>query len=362
MAFQVHDVVVIGGGIIGGLTARELASRGLRVCLLEANEFGAEASSAAAGMLAPGGEYYRPTATAQLAVKSLHLWPAIVETLTAETGISIDYRKSGAIELAMNEREAEILNQKAVQQAVLSIKSESLKRSEVEWLVPKVAGLPVENARYYLDDSVVEPRSLMRALRASLLHHHVYLQERSQVRYIQTDEVVHVSTDGQVHIGRSAVLAAGAWSSQVQLPYGQIGGAQQVAHPVKGHLISYAVPPGVLMPILRHRDTYLVQRRSGDLVCGSTTEFKGYDRSVDESVVLDIANRASRLLPLLRNLHPNKAWSGLRPATPNEEPVIGRYAGTNLWMAYGHYRNGVLLAPGTAHTIAHDLITALERI
>jgi glycine oxidase len=109
--------------------------------------------------------------------------------------------------------------------------------------------------------------------------------------------------------------------------------------------------PGLLATIVRSGDTYVFQRESGGIVAGSSTEDAGYDRTLDAAIVDDIHKRAAKLLPALAGVKPVDSWNGLRPATDGG-PVLGRMDGTNIWTAYGHFRNGILLAPDTSQTIA----------
>lgn len=360
MSLKVADVVIIGGGIIGGLTARQLASRGLRVQLLEANSFGSEASWAAAGMLAPGTDFVKPGLSTTIALRSLPMWSDLAQELQAETGIDIGYRKSGAVEITFNERDTRALEERARLQSAIGIRSEVISRKEVQFLIPRLGDLAFESARYFLDEAQLDPRQTMLAIRKSCERHGVKIFENSPASFVQLEEVVHVMARGEMFVGRAGVLCAGAWSAQIQLPLGSLNDPQSAVYPVKGHLIAYKFNPGLLMPILRNRDTYLLQRTDGTLIAGGTTETKGYDRTVDETVVADIHSRASRVFPTLATYHPREAWSGLRPCTANHEPMIARYSGANLWLAYGHFKNGILMGPGTAKLVSDELVTALE--
>jgi glycine oxidase len=130
---------------------------------------------------------------------------------------------------------------------------------------------------------------------------------------------------------------------------------------MKGHLIGYDLPPGALGPIRRHGDTYVLQRSNGFVVAGSTMEDKGFDSTVDMAIVEDLAERAAALVPELMGLRPVRAWTGLRPQIAAEHPAIGRYGDSRLWLAYGHFRNGILAAPATAERIAAGVISSLEK-
>ena len=114
--------------------------------------------------------------------------------------------------------------------------------------------------------------------------------------------------------------------------------------PVRGHLVSFDLTPGTLGPILRRGSTYLLQRSSGLVIAGSSTEHVGFDRSLDPVVIADLRARAAELLPALAALRLAAAWTGFRPGIEADAPAIGRFRDTSIWMAFGHYRNGILLA------------------
>jgi glycine oxidase len=157
----------------------------------------------------------------------------------------------------------------------------------------------------------------------------------------------------------AVVVAAGAWSSQISS--NQISThALPAAEPVKGHLIGYRQPPRMYGTIIRHGHTYLLQRAGGLLIVGSSEEHVGFDRGIDPRIVSDLAARAMFLLPHLANETPAEAWIGLRPAS--DALHTGAYgASGRLFLAYGHYRNGILLAPVTARDLAREISASFEK-
>jgi glycine oxidase len=166
-----------------------------------------------------------------------------------------------------------------------------------------------------------------------------------------------VETSGGLLSGSAAVLAAGAWSGQIPV-YGADGRiAIPATFPVRGHLLGYALEPGSVGPILRHGHTYVMQRSSGFTIAGTSSEQVGFIRELDPQIVYDIHARAAELLPRLRSAQKPTAWLGFRPATEDFAPAIGRLGDTCLWLAYGHYRNGILLAPATAARVAEQMAT-----
>jgi len=331
----------IGAGIIALSTDRSLAQRGLRVTLLDAGRVGGEASWAGAGMLAPGGEVTDRSQWSDFAVHSLRLYPQFVAELQAETGCPIDYQRDGAIETAATEEDWIELLARAQKQRDLGIPSEP-------------AG--AEKALFYPEDAAVDPRDVTRALLAACRSKQVSVHEGLPVTGIDAEpDAVTVETQAGRHAAAVAVLAAGAWSGAI--PFTHRGKAQRLpgSFPVRGHLLGYRLEPGICPRILRQGHTYILQRSNGFTIAGSSMETVGFDRSINPDIVRDIANRAGRLLPQLRKAGEPEAWVGFRPRADAHQPQIRRFEDSCLWLAYGHYRNGILLAPATAERVCAEI-------
>jgi glycine oxidase len=345
MAF---DVAIVGAGVVGSSIAWRLAQAGLRVVLLDAGRMGGEASWAAAGMLAPGGEFDAPSPWNCFALDSLRAYPAFVAELESESGVRIDFQRRGAIEVATAADEMAALDARATMQAPLGIPSNPLSPEQVWREVPR-AGRDIAGGRFYPEDALVDPRGLMASLRAACAARGVEIQEGVRVSAIRpASGVVEVVTPDSVLAAGAAVLAAGAWSSQIPVE----GFLTPRAFPVRGHLMGFQLEPGVLGPILRCGHTYLLQRSSGYLVAGASSEESGFDRALDPEVLSGIHHSSSKLLPALAGRVPHESWLGFRPGIEGDGPVIERVGETALWLAYGHYRNGILLAPATASRVA----------
>jgi glycine oxidase len=333
-------MIVAGAGIIGLTCAWRLARCKIPVTVFDARAVGNEASWAGAGMLAPGGEMDDACPLTEMALRSLEMYPEFVETLREISGVSIDYQRCGAVELALDEREAEELERRAARQSASGIRSEPARHAHC------VA------ARFYPDDALVNPRDVMAALRTACLRSGVSIREHEPVVEIFGDGS-GVRTPRTSYRDDGVLIAAGAWSSNLTA-----GLPLPKTIPVRGHLIAYRAETGRLGTILRHENTYLLQRDSGCIIAGSSTEHAGFDRGIDESVVGDIHARASRLLPRLASMSPVERWNGFRPGIEGGIPSIGRVEGTGIWTAFGHYRNGILLAPETARRIEQSVICA----
>jgi glycine oxidase len=340
----VGTMIVAGAGIIGLSCAWRLARCKIPVTVFDAREAGAEASWAGAGMLAPGGEMEEASTLAGMALASLEMYPEFVEALREASGVPIDYQRCGALELAFDDREAMELERRAARQSAIGIRSESARHAG------SVA------ARFYPDDALVNPRDIIAALRKACLHSGVSIREDEAVIEIFPDGS-GVRTLRDTCRDDGVLIAAGAWSSDLTAGF-PASAALPATMPVRGHLVAYRAKAGMLGTILRHENTYLLQRDSGCLVAGSSTEHVGFDRAIDESIVRSIHTRASRLLPQLAAMEPVERWNGFRPAIEGGIPAVGRIEGSAIWTAFGHYRNGILLAPDTACRIEH-LVTGV---
>jgi glycine oxidase len=151
-------------------------------------------------------------------------------------------------------------------------------------------------------------------------------------------------------------LAAGAWSSYIPLRRSGTPFCIPQSVPVKGHLVGYQLPPGSLRPILRKGHHYVVQRQNGFTVAGSTEQRCGFSRSLDPERIREIRKETASFYSPLATMEPTREWTGFRPGLEHHGPIIGRVAGTKVWLAYGHYRNGILLTPATAHLVAGEIL------
>ncbi len=350
-----YDVIIAGGGVIGASIAWRLARDHRRVLLLDAAQIGAEASSAAAGMLAPGGEFDKPSPLLDFAIGSLAKYNDFVDAIQADSGLPIELRHTGAVQIALRQTELETLAKRAASQRAAGVPSRVLTREELHALAPGVRSDAV-GAVHYTNEATVDPAGLITALRAACLARGVIIQEHSPVTSIAADaDGVRVS-DASASF---AVIAAGAWSSGIAVTIDNQPFALPRSFPIKGHLLGYRLPAGSLATTVRHDHTYVLQRADGFTIAGSSTEDAGYDRTIDPQIVSELATRAGALVPALSSLKPESIWVGFRPATDAAAPRIGcvtlNDAASRLWLAYGHYRNGILLAPATCDRICQEI-------
>lgn len=351
-------IAVIGGGLIGLSVAWRLAQSGQRVVVFDKGKPGQESSWAGAGMLAPGGEFEAPSPLASLAVESLGLYRDFVRELESASGITIDYQECGALDLAYDDLSWQALQNKAKQQANLRLRSKLLDGRQVSTFWPRVRSEGLTGALFYPTDALVNPRDLVAALIVACRAKGVEIREDQPVTEIEIESnQVRFQAGSAITSADGIVIAAGAWSSLIRvhhlmpLPH---------AEPIKGHLIGFQQPEQVCNTILRHGHTYLLQRSNGLLVAGASVEHVGWDRTIESSIARDLAKQAAFVLPHLAETSPTEVWTGFRPGSAALQ--LGSWHSPRLLLAYGHYRNGILLAPITARDVVNELTANLQKL
>jgi glycine oxidase len=355
---ETADAVVVGGGVIGLAIARALALRGMkRVVLIERARVGSEASSAAAGMLAPQAEANRADAFFDLACASRDLYPAFSAELLEETGTDIELERTGTLYLAFTEKDEEEIEHRYDWQRRAGLAIELLSADEARRLEPCISQEVRAALRFPLDVQV-ENRSLVAALSASVEKHGVRLLTETNVHslIIERETIKGVETSrGAVH-APVVVVAAGAWtsfltSSDKAAPHISI-------EPVRGQILCFETKARLARHVIYSPRGYIVPRLDGRLLAGTTTEHAGFEARVTEEGISAIRNHALEIAPTVRNLPFVDSWAGLRPRAEDDLPVIGACADVRgLFYATGHYRNGILLAPLTGALLAEQIIT-----
>ena len=359
MPARVADVAVVGAGIIGTSIAWRMAQAGCRVTILDAGPVGGEASWAGAGMLAPGGEIEHRSAWADFGLESLALYPRFVDELQQESGCAVDFQQRGSVELAFTSDKRDRLDARAAAQARLGIVSENLDATGLRELVPLIER-DVAGARFFPGDALVDPRHVTSALAIACRRLGVEIHEHRRVSAVRLGAgAIEIESEAGPLTAACAVLAAGAWTSEIAVWRADERIAIPPSFPVKGHLLGYRLDAGSLGPLVRSAETYLLQRANGFTVAGTSVEHAGFDRRIDPGVVEDIHRRACAVLPCLGRVAPPEPWIGFRPATEGLEPEIRRIEDSGLWLSYGHYRNGILLAPATAQRVSREIIASL---
>jgi glycine oxidase len=340
-----YDVVIVGGGLMGSACAWELAREGARVLVLEKSIPGAEASSAAAGILGARAEAHGPGPMAELLRRSLALYPAWDEALREATGIDIELRQSGLLKVARTPAELARLAREAAWMRSEKGACARLTRRAVARLEPSLA--PAAGGLRFAGDARVDPRRLFRAVHLSALRAGARFESGSAVRrvLVESGRAAGVVTDGNVvHRAHRVVIAAGSWSTLVPgvpLTEGSVV-------PARGQVVELETAAPPLRHVVWGPDAYLVPRDDGRVLVGATVEFVGYRHGVTARGVRDLLARAIALVPSLADATLRGAWSSFRPYTRDELPLLGHTEVEGLLLATGHYRNGILLAPITA--------------
>jgi glycine oxidase len=340
-------VAIVGGGIIGLSIAWRAAQNGYTVTVFDQAKVGGEASWAGAGMLAPGGEIEGDSAFSRQLIAARAQYPAFLRELAAESGRDIEFQGNGALDLAYSDEERSELIARTELHNSLGIASKPVSIEHVRAFWPRIRMAGLVAARFVPGDAVVNPRDVTAALRIACERRAVSVRENTKV------DRLSIANDGaclQDQRFDSVVIAAGAWSSQIQVDGVP---ALPASEPVRGHLIGYQQPADTLSTIVRSRDVYLLQRSGSLLIAGASTEHVGFSREIDTHVVRALESAAESVLPHLGETTPTEFWNGFRPGA--QELHVGTWHLPNLLLAYGHYRNGILLAPLTAGQVAAEL-------
>ncbi len=349
---------MIGGGIIGLAVAWRLARAGLSVRVLEKNRLGREASWAAAGVLAAG-NWQRRDPLVEFQRKSLRMYPLFCAELAEASGIDPEYVNCGSVELLCDEQRFRMAQAEVdAAQAFLDAKGEPvlclLSPREVAEIEPRLTG-GILGAKLCTFNSQVRNPRLLRALAAAAEKAGARLMEGCAAVAMRRagDRVIGVGgTDGD-WIAPYTILCAGAWSSLLDESLGK----RIRVYPVRGQIALLQAVPGLLGHIVKHRKSYLVPRRDGLVVAGSTEEHdSGFDPAVTAEGLGRVLAMTQQMAPPLAGARFVQGWAGLRPATPDRRPFIGAVPGFDgLLVATGHFRTGLGLAPLTAEIIA-DLV------
>jgi glycine oxidase len=362
MSSGTSDVLVVGGGIIGLVTAWRAAQRGLTTAVVDP-EPGGGAAQVAAGMLAAVTElHYGEHTLLGLNLASAHRYPDFAAELTDLTGLDLGYRRCGTLAVALDADDRAHLRELHALQRQSGLESEWLSGRECRRLEPMLApgvrgGLRVDG------DHQIDPRRLTRALlaaceQAGVVFHRAWAKG---LRVAGGRAAGVTTTDGDELGAGQVVLAAGSLSGRLE---GVPADVLPPVRPVKGQVLRLTVPSHcapflnrTVRAVVRGSQVYLVPRENGELVVGATSEELGWDTTVTAGGVYELLRDAHELVPGITELPLTETRAGLRPGSPDNAPLLGPTGLEGLLLATGHYRNGVLLTPVTGDAMAHVLAT-----
>ncbi|TCR70112.1 glycine oxidase [Bosea sp. BK604] len=345
------DIAIIGGGLIGLSIGWRLARRGLDVAVFERGTSGQGASLAATGMLAaaaelePGGEEHVP-----LALESQRLWPGFARELEADSVLSIDYRADGVLLVALGREEVERLRFRHEMQKRAGLAAQWLGGPEARALEPGLRPNVVAGI-FCPDDHQVDPPRVMAALRQAFLARGGHLVEGCEAEpELAGGRAVGVATPGSVCAARIVLMAGGAWT--------KLAGLDLPVRPLKGQSLALrsTAETGGLSRVVWTEQVHLAPKSDGTLIVGATMEERGFDDTVTAGGVYALLDGARRALPSIEEMPVEAIWTGFRPTSLDDAPIVGETGIANLLVATGHHRNGYLLAPVTAAAI-EQLIT-----
>ena len=346
------DALIIGAGIIGCSLARSLAEQHLKVAVVERGAPGEEASWAAAGMLSSSAETETATPLFALGRASFQIYRPFASQLQSETGIDVHYRSEGTLLVFENSREREAMLSSLEWQRSAGISVEELSGQQLREQEPVLA--PYPGAFYLAEDHQIDNRLVMRALVESCRQRGVEFILGKTVLAVERHgySATGVQLETERISGGRIVNTAGAWAGSITVP----GLLPAPIRPVKGHMIALESPRPLLRHVIRSHQVYLVPRQHGMVLVGSNMEEAGFDKTPRAGPLARLLTAAQHLCPVLEQSKIAEFWAGLRPAAPDGLPLLGPTL-DGYWVALGHFRNGILLAPITAQILSSWLLT-----
>lgn len=345
-----NEYTIIGGGIIGMLTAFNLMEAGVDVTLIDRGELGRESSWAGGGICSPLYPWSEDRALSALFAQSQKVYPNLAQRLKETTGIDPEWTVSGVLNLDIHESDAAL---RWGQQHAATI---SLCASAQLAKIQPGLNANIGQALWLPDIAQIRNSRLIAALRRYLLSQpQVNVIEQCAVREIivKQGQVKGVSISNGNLISKHIIIAAGSWSGELLSPLG----VTLDVFPVKGQMITIQAPPDLLRRIILRGDQYLIPRQDGLILVGSTLEYTGFDKTTLPMVRTELYQLAVDILPPLAHYPVVHHWAGLRPGTSGDAPIIGPVPSIKgLYLNTGHFRNGLGLAPASAKVLVDSLL------
>lgn len=335
------DCIIVGGGVIGLLTARELHKNGVDVLLIERGPLGGESSWAGGGIISPLYPWRYKGSVNTLAQKSKTLYPELVAQLTDESGVDSELLTSGLLVMDKDEVDRALLWSQT-----WLVDIQHITTQQVLQTIEPALNSDVKQGLWMPDIMQVRNPKIVKALKGSFENLNIAYREHTPVLdiIVQAGRVTGVRTKDKDFRVDKVIVAGGAWSA------GLIEGVHKVdVEPVKGQMIMFKGEPDELHRIVISEGHYVIPRRDGHVLAGSTLERTGFDKTTSEKALEELRDNAVELIPALADLEIERQWAGLRPGTTNGIPyVCAVEEAQGLYVHAGHYRNGIVLGPASA--------------
>lgn len=329
------DVVIIGGGVIGSAIAYYLSKAGVQVIVAERDHIAAEASSAAAGLLAPLGNFSEPGALTDLLLASWSLYPTLIPQLEEISGVRIEYHDPGALHTASSATDVAFLRKQLTIWESLGQQVAWLTGDEARQREP-LLGQNVAAAIHTPQEGSIKPALMTRAYAEAARRQGAQFYEHTEIVDIQHSNsraTVVQTLSGATIACNHVVIATGAWSAR----FSSLLGFALPVSPMRGQILSLKQPASPLQHILFGEEIYLVPKLDGTIYVGATVEQAGFDKSITAEGIAWLLSSAIRLVPTLASTPIANIWAGLRPWSPDSQPILGKAPGwENVWLATGH--------------------------
>jgi glycine oxidase len=357
------DAIVVGGGVIGCSIALKLAEAGLKVTVIEKGRIGCEASRAAAGMLATQSEATQTGPFFDICLQSRSIYRDFAARLSEASGIDVEYKDEGMLFIALEDdtEGPDRATAWANWQNAAGLAVDKLNARETHALEPAVTE-SATRAVFIPGDHQIENRRLMDALDVAMQRAGVQVVEGAVVDRItvEQDRATGVECGGDRLNGGCVIVAAGTWSGSLLASVG----LNVETIPAHGQIVALRGSRAPITRVIHSHKCYIVPRRDGRILIGATVEYLGFQKRITAGAISSLLSAGIEAVPGLKDFEIVESWSGLRPDTVDHLPIIGGCGIGNLYLATGHFRNGILLAPFTADVIATLVLSgrALENL